>query len=71
MELSIHSVKSDHSAEMGYDYGTYKAGSASDAEVGEVCTGVQESERHMAYCSGFGDAGGKSRRDAPLNRCWK
>lgn len=35
MELSIHSVKSDHSAEMGYDYGTYKAGSASDAEVGK------------------------------------
>ncbi len=35
MELSIHSVKSEHSADMGYDYGTYKAGSASDGEVGK------------------------------------
>jgi ketosteroid isomerase-like protein len=35
MELSIHSVKSDHSADIGYDYGTYKAGSPTDAEVGK------------------------------------
>jgi uncharacterized protein (TIGR02246 family) len=34
MELSIRSVRSDHSADMGYNYGTYKAGPASDAEVG-------------------------------------
>jgi uncharacterized protein (TIGR02246 family) len=35
MELSIHSVRSEHSADMGYNYGTYKAGSASDGEVGK------------------------------------
>jgi ketosteroid isomerase-like protein len=35
MELSIHSVKCEHSADMGYDYGTYKAGSAADAEMGK------------------------------------
>jgi hypothetical protein len=35
MQLSIQSVRSDHSADMGYNYGTYKAGSTSDAEVGK------------------------------------
>lgn len=35
MELSIHSVRSDHSADMGYDYGTYKAGSAANVEMGK------------------------------------
>jgi len=34
-ELSIHSVRSDHSADMGYNYGTYRAGSTPDAEVGK------------------------------------
>ena len=34
MELSINSVRSDCSGEMGYNYGTYKAGSPTDAEAG-------------------------------------
>jgi ketosteroid isomerase-like protein len=33
--LSINSIKSDHAGEMGYDYGTYKAGSPTDAEAGK------------------------------------
>jgi len=33
--LSINSLKSDHAGEMGYDYGTSKAGSPTDAEAGK------------------------------------
>ncbi len=35
MELNIHSVRSDYSSEMGYNYGTYKAGSRADSEAGK------------------------------------
>ena len=35
MELSINSVRSDYSGEIGYNYGTYKAGSPTDAEAGK------------------------------------
>jgi ketosteroid isomerase-like protein len=34
-KLSINSLKSDHAGEMGYDYGTYEAGSPTDAEAGK------------------------------------
>src|SRR5439155_19854825 len=35
MELNIHSVRRDYSSEMGYNYGTYKAGSRADSEAGK------------------------------------
>jgi hypothetical protein len=35
VELNIHSVRSDYSSEMGYNYGTYRAGSAADSEAGK------------------------------------